>query len=81
MTVQLASHLAHGKSKKVLQEALSRTPGQVRFYDPSIFSGSRGVFTGAAITAGDRFAVVMDPDTRRRFATVVCKADGTFKVE
>lgn len=80
MTIQLASP-AFGKSKATLLDALKRTPALVRFTDPSIFPGSRGNFTGADITAGDSFPIVMDPTTRRRFAKVVCKADGTFRVE
>ena len=80
MTVQLTS-AAFGKSKAALLDGLRRTPALVKFSDPSIFSGSRGQFTGADITAGDSFPVVMDPSTRRRFAKIVCKADGTFRVE
>lgn len=80
MTIQLTS-AAFSKSKAALLDGLRRTPALVKFNDPSIFPGSRGQFTGADVTAGDSFAIVMDPATRRRFAEVVCKADGTFRVE
>lgn len=80
MTILLTSAVAHGKSKAVLEDALRRTPALVVFEDPSIFSGSRKNFTGADITAGDHFALVMDPLTRRRFAQVICKVDGSFRV-
>lgn len=77
MTIQLKS-LAHGKSKAALQAALNSTPQGVIFEDPSIFNPR--VFRGNTIKPGEHFIVVMDPATRRRFAHVTRKDDGTFKV-
>lgn len=81
MTVSLKSHALHGKSKAVLAEALKSDATKVIFYDPSIFPGSRGVFEGESMKRGDSFALCMDPATRRRFAKVTRKLDGSFKVE
>jgi hypothetical protein len=67
-------------SKKVLEQALNEAPQHCRFYDPSIFPGSRGQFRGDSIEKGEHFAVVMDHPKRMRFATVTRKPDGTFKV-
>lgn len=78
MTIQVAIP-AYGKSKATLQAILDSNPKDCKFYDPSLFQG-RGHFDGRAIDPGEHFAVVMDPATRRRFATVTRKANGTFKV-
>lgn len=77
MTVQLSS-TRFGANKKVLQEQLNTAPATVCFEDPSFFAPRS--FCGADIKAGESFAVVMDPATRRRFSTVQRKGDGTFKV-
>lgn len=79
MTIQVSS-TRFATSKKVLEAALNSNPEQVAFADPSLFEGSRGVFTGADIKNPEKFAVVMDPQTRRRFATVQRKFNGQFKV-
>lgn len=79
MTIQIAAPFKYGKSKAVLSAALNGDEcGQVNFADPLPF-GTR-YFTGLKIGVGERFAVVMDPETRMRFAEVVRKADGTFRV-
>jgi hypothetical protein len=77
MTIQLIT-ARHGTSKGVLQEALNTEPTNVGFHDPSI--RNERYFTGFDIKVGERFPVVMDPATRKRFSTVVRKSDGTFKV-
>ena len=79
MSIQLGTYASHGKSKKVLQDALNSTPARVRFEDPSIFQ-SRGTFFGNDIHTGERFPIVMDPPTRRRFATIV-RTESVFRVE
>lgn len=81
MTIQLSSTTQHGKSKARLAEGLNETPELVRFVDPSIFPGSRGHFRGTDCRPGESFTVVLDPETRRRFATVICRADGSFQVK
>lgn len=77
MTIQLAS-TQFGTSKATLQAALN-SEQTVRFHDPSIFPGSRGDFNSSRIEVGEQFAVVMDPATRRRFATVK-RTDKGFRV-
>ncbi len=77
MTVQVQS-ATFGKSKKVLQQALTESPQSVRFHDPSFFNPRS--FTGADIKPGEKFPVVMDPATRQRFSTVERKSDGSFRV-
>jgi len=77
MTVQLRS-ARFGKSKKVLQDMLNTDPMAVYFVDPSFFNPRS--FRGDEMVAGERFPVVMDPETRRRFATVARNDDGTFRV-
>jgi hypothetical protein len=77
MTVALRS-AKFSASKGVLQDALNTQPDRVEFHDPSLFN--ERWFTGHDIKVGERFPVVMDPATRRRFSTVVRKSDGTFKV-
>lgn len=79
MTIQVMSRTA-AKSKKTLEVALNESAGLVNFYDPSIFEGSRGQFTGEDIKPGEKFPVVMDHPQRNRFATVSRKPDGKFKV-
>lgn len=79
MTVQIAAPFKYGANKKALQDGLNGdSPESVNFYDPSIVRPRQ--FTGASIQVGERFPVVMDPETRRRFAEVERKADGTFRV-
>lgn len=75
MTIQVQTA---NQSKAVLLACLTDKPESVRFYDPSIVNERR--FTGADIKPGDRFPVVMDHPKRNRFAEVIRKADGTFKV-
>ena len=77
MTV-LLSTARFGTSKGVLEQTLNTKPQDVTFRDPSIYN--ERWFTGADIKVGERFPVVMDPATRRRFSTVIRKSDGTFKV-
>ncbi len=79
MTIQLKSP-GVAKSKATLQAALNSNAKAVWFEDPSIFAGSRGIFTGDQIPAGDNFAIVMDPQTRMRFSTLLRRIDGTFKI-
>lgn len=79
MTIQVTSAV-FGKSKASLQTALNTTPTAVVFYDPSIFEGSRGYFTGSDIGKGEQFAVVMDHPKRLRFSTIKRLEDGSFKV-
>ena len=70
MTIQLHS-LTYGTSKTTLRDALNADPHRmVCFYDPSIFSGSRGIFAATDMRLGEEFCVVMDPASRRRFAFV-----------
>lgn len=78
MTTQLRT-VRHGTSKAVLQENLNTAPAAVIFETPKPWGSD--VFTGADIPVPSSFACVLDPATRRRFATVKRKADGTFKVE
>lgn len=79
MTIQLAT-IRHGKSKAALQAELNAMPERVRFYDPSLFSPAHGgSFTGLDMAVGERFACVLDPETRRRFATVARTVSG-FRV-
>ena len=80
MTYQLAT-AAVGRSKATLAAALNERPERVAFTDPSLF-GPRGggSFTGADFVAGERAEVVLDPATRRRFARIVRKRDGSFRV-
>jgi hypothetical protein len=83
MTVQLAPRTAalYGKSKATLQAALTETPFRVAFDDPSMFSPRHGgCFNGTNLTVGEKFAVVMDPAKRTRFATIELKPDGKIKV-
>ncbi len=81
MTIQLGTYKSHGTSKTVLQAALNEQPERVRFEDPSIFQGSRGTFYGNDIKNGEKFPIVMDPQTRRRFATIVRDLNtGAFRV-
>lgn len=75
MTIQVMSF---GESKQKLQEALNSRPREVVFEDPSIMTP--GVFTGEGIRKGESFLVVMDPKTRRRFATVKRLESGEFRV-
>jgi hypothetical protein len=77
MTIQVTTQ-QYAKSKKTLQDALNTTPERVLFLEPSIFNEHD--FNGAMIEAGRKFPVVMDHPKRMRFALVVRKADGTFKV-
>lgn len=79
MTVQIAPPYKYGKSKQVLKDALNGDDcGLVIFYDPSIMNSR--YFKGTEIRPGENFAAVLDPQTRRRFAIVGRKADGTFTV-
>lgn len=78
MTIQVY-HPEHGKNKATLAAAMNADPEKVRFYNPTPFGAS--YFTAAKVTPGESFPVVMDPQTRRRFAIVKRNADGTFKVE
>lgn len=79
MTVQIAAPYKYGASKKALSDALNGdNTGLVNFYDPSIVNPR--YFTGREIRIGERFPIVMDPETRRRFAEIVRKPDGTFRV-
>lgn len=79
MTIQLQSQ-QYGKSKATLAAQLNQDARRVWFEDPSVFPGSRGQFTGADVKPGERFALVMDHPKRSRFASVVRREDGTFKV-
>ncbi len=79
MTIQVRT-VAAAKSKKTLEAALNERAGLVNFYDPSIFEGSRGQFTGEDIKPGEQFPVVMDHPKRSRFATISRRADKSFKV-
>ena len=79
MTIQVTSAV-FGKSKAALQDALNATPTAVVFYDPSIFQGSRGYFTGSDMSVGESFPVVMDPAKRNRFAGVKRVRADQFKV-
>ena len=76
MTIQLAPPMEFGKSKKTLELALNVTPVRVRFYNPGILLS---YFSGQDITPGE-FPVCLDHPKRMRFAIVVRKPDGTFKV-
>lgn len=79
MTIQLYT-VRHGKSKAALQAELNAMPERVQFYNPSIMVFPQdAVFTGADMKPGERFACVLDPDTRRRFATVARTVSG-FRV-
>lgn len=70
MTIQLHT-VRHGKSKAALQAALEAMPDRVEFYNPSIMVlPPENHFTGADIKVGERFPCVLDPETRRRFATI-----------
>ena len=80
MTIQVDSR-EHQASKDVLRKALNSTPMAVRFYNPSPFNDGQAFLTGDKIAPGSSFPVVMDPLTRRRFAKVTRRADGTFRVE
>lgn len=73
MTIQLKS-TRHGKSKLTLAAAMNESPSTVSFYDPSIINEL--FFTAADMEVGASFACVLDPDTRRRFATVKRTANG-----
>lgn len=77
MTIQVCNF---NKNKGELQAALNTEPASVQLYDPSIFPSSRGDFTGEDIKPGESFPVVMDHPKRMRFASVVRKADGKFRV-
>lgn len=66
MTIQLNFPTSAGKNKKALQDALNEKPSKVVFMEPTPWAQT--LFTEP--NAPDRFAVVMDPETRRRFATV-----------
>ncbi len=77
MTIQVCNP-AHGASKAALAKALNEAPSQVQFREPTPFEDK--LFYANSVRAGTRFAVVMDPATRRRFATVVRKADGSWGV-
>ena len=80
MTIQVCNS-KHGASKAALLAALQSTPALVEFHDPGIFTGPKGpYFTGEAIAPGERFPVVMDHPRSMRFAQVVRKADGSFRV-
>lgn len=76
MTIQVYSD--HAKSKATLTAALNSNPQAVRFYDPSLFNSR--IFRASEMKPGERFPVVMDPQTRRRFAEVERRADGSFRV-
>lgn len=79
MTIQVQNH---NTSKAALKAALAATPQAVQFHDPGVFTSSKGGwFTGADIPPGDSFPVVLDPATRRRFAKVTRKADGSWRVD
>jgi hypothetical protein len=71
----------HGANKYALQCALNAAPERVSLHDPAVF-GPRGggAFTGADLVQGEVVTVVMDPQTRRRFAQIKRMKDGTFVV-
>ena len=75
MTIQVCTA---NQSKAILLACLTDKPESVRFYDPSIINERQ--FTGADIKPGERFPVVMDHPKRNRFAVIIRKPDGTFKV-
>jgi len=77
MTIQLAT-VRHGTSKKALEAAMTAMPERVRFADPSIFAPRE--FAASEMRLGEKFACVMDPETRRRFALIKRRLDGTFRV-
>jgi hypothetical protein len=72
------------KSKARLEAALNEDPSAVLFDDPGPWGicPSWGLcpFNGADIPTPDSFPVVLDPETRRRFAVVERRRDGTFRV-
>lgn len=77
MTIQLHT-IRHGKSKAALQAELNAMPDRVAFWDPAIINPRFGgrPFAADMIQPGESFACVLDPDTRRRFATVARTPSG-----
>jgi len=75
MTVQAINF---NTSKKALQEQLNLRAELVHFVEPMMVHDRR--FTGDEIKVGQSFPVVMDPQTRRRFATVKRVSFAAFKV-
>lgn len=67
-------------TKKSLREAVARDPGNVYIEDPSIFAGSRGIFTAADITVGEGVVVTNHPK-RSWFASIRRREDGSYHVE
>jgi hypothetical protein len=83
MTIQLSARTArlYGTSKGKLKAVLDASPQEVVFIDPAIINPRHGgEFTATAMMRGESFPVVMDPETRQRFAQVARKPDGSFKV-
>ena len=77
MTIQIVNP-THGRSKAALQAALNAGPEGVKLDDP--WPWGQRTFTAATMRPGQSFPVVMDPATRRRFATITRRKDGSFKV-
>lgn len=78
MTIQLRT-TRHGVSKAALEMNLNHLPDRVEFHDPSVIN--ERTFRASDWPKGTKDTVVLDPDTRRRFAIVHRKADGTFTVK
>lgn len=78
VTIQIAPPFKHGKSKATLQAALNSDLEIVNFMEPTPWE--ERYFSQTSVKPGEKFAVVMDPATRMRFATVQQRADGSWKV-
>lgn len=78
MTTQVVSP-KHGKSKVALEAALNEDAPSVAFCEPEPLANR--YFSGDMVKIHTKFVVVMDPETRKRFALVQRNGDGTFKVK
>ena len=76
MTIQLKT--PWGLSKKSLQEKLNADPSAVTFYNPSVVK--EGHFTGAQVSDGERFVIVLNHPKRTRFAGVQRLSVNDWKV-
>ena len=85
MTIQLGYFTAklYGASKAKLQAALNLYPSEVAFEDPGIKPETKhgSAFYGSELDPGEWITVVLDPETRMRFARVGRRVDRTFKVQ
>lgn len=77
MTVQVVK-AEHGKSKAALLAAVEAGAEKVWFRRPTPWGDEE--FSAAGIKPHERFPVVMDPATRRRFAEIERRPDGSFRV-